>query len=178
MELELLSKENIDIAIKIQAEIFPLENGSEDLKEALENVCPPHQFLQKYWLVKRDNKYIGLCGVYAYKFAPKDAWLGWFGVTKNMRRKGYGTEILAKTMKLAKDLGFENFRLYTDEEDNSNAVKLYEKFGMEREEYNNPQDVHYEIGKTLIYSISLTEKPIIPWDNKNLFLNSHEEKNK
>lgn len=50
MELELLNDYNIDIAIKIQREIFPLENGSEDLKESIANICPPHQFLQKYWL--------------------------------------------------------------------------------------------------------------------------------
>ena len=53
MKLELLNDDNIDIAIKIQRDIFPLENGSEDLKEALANICPPHQFLQKYWLANQ-----------------------------------------------------------------------------------------------------------------------------
>ena len=58
MEFELLNVDNIDVAIRIQKEIFPFENGSEDLKEALNNVCPSHQFLQKYWLVKSEDKYL------------------------------------------------------------------------------------------------------------------------
>ena len=55
MEFEILSKENLDIAIKIQHDIFPLENGSEDLKETINERLPNHQFLQKYWLAK-ENK--------------------------------------------------------------------------------------------------------------------------
>ena len=178
MKLELLNNENIDIAIKIQKEIFPLENGSEDLKEALANISPPHQFLQRYWLAEENGVYIGICGLYAYKFAPKDAWLGWYGVLNNKRGKGFGKSILKEIMEIAKNMGFETFRLYTDEEDNSTAIKLYEKIGMIRESYNNPKDVHFEIGNTLIFSKSLINKNTMLWNNKNLYLNSHEEKNK
>ena len=143
MELELLNDDNIDIAIKIQREIFPLENGSEDLKEAL-----------------------------------ADAWLGWFGVVEDERRKGFGTQILNDTMQIARDMGFDTLRLYTDEEENDIAIKLYEKIGMIREIYNNPEDVHFEIGNTLIFSKGLINEKTTLWNNKNLFLNSHEEKNK
>ena len=178
MKLELLNNDNIDIAIKIQKELFPLENGSEDLKEALLNISPPHQFLQRYWLAKDNDKYVGICGLYAYKSAPKDAWLGWYGVIASERGKGLGKLILTEIMTTAKELGFETFRLFTDEEDNSTAIKLYEKLGMVREIYNNPEDVHFEIGNTLIFSKSLTNEKTTLWNNKNLYLNSHEEKNK
>jgi hypothetical protein len=53
-----------------------LKNGSEDLKETINEGLPNHQFLQKYWLAKVNNEYIGICSLYAYKSAPKDAWLG------------------------------------------------------------------------------------------------------
>ena len=178
MKLELLNDDNIDIAIKIQRDIFPLENGSEDLKEALANICPPHQFLQRYWLAKDNDKYVGICGLYAYNSAPKDAWLGWFGVVEDERRKGFGTQILSNTMQIARDMGFDTLRLYTDEEENDIAIKLYEKIGMIREIYNNPEDVHFEIGNTLIFSKGLINEKTTLWNNKNLFLNSHEEKNK
>ena len=178
MYLELLNTKNIDIAIKIQKEIFPLENGSEDLKEALNSICPPHQFLQRYWVAKENDEYVGICGLYAYKFAKKDAWLGWYGVLDEKRGKGFGKTILIDVMNKAKEMGFENFRLYTDEEDNAVAIKLYEKMGMTKEFYNNEEDVHFHIGKTLIYSKSLTDKKVLLWDNKNLYLNSHEIKNK
>ena len=178
MEFEILSKENLDIAIKIQHEIFPLENGSEDLKETINEGLPNHQFLQKYWLAKVNNEYIGICGLYAYKSAPKDAWLGWFGVVESARGKGYTTKILEFSMQQAKKLGFETLRLYTDEEDNACAIKLYEKFGMISEIYDNPEDMHFEISKTLIFSKSLIDKSTTLWNNKNLYLNAHDEKNK
>ena len=56
--------------------------------------------------------------------------------------------------------------------------KLYEKIGMIKEVYDNPEDIHFEVGNTLIFSISLTNAETRLWNNKNLFLNSHEEKNK
>jgi len=178
MNLEVLNDENINSAIEMQKEIFPLENGSEDLKEALNNICPPHQFLQKYWLAKDNGRYVGICGLYAYKFAPKDAWLGWFGILENARGKGLGTFLLKEIMGKAKKMGFDTLRLYTDEEDNAVAIKLYEKIGMIKEVYDNPEDIHFEVGSTLIFSISLTNAETRLWNNKNLFLNSHEEKNK
>ena len=178
MEIELLNNKNINDAIKIQKNLFPLENGSEDLKEALNNVCPPHQFFQRYWLVKVGAKYVGIFGFYAYKHSPKDAWLGWYGVVEDERKKGYGKQILLEAMKIARDLGFDTLRLFTDEEDNDKAVLLYKKLEMLEEEYVNPEDIHFEIGRTLIFSKSLTDKITKPWNNKNLYLNSHEEKNK
>jgi RimJ/RimL family protein N-acetyltransferase len=83
-------------------------------------------------LAKVNNEYIGICGLYAYKSAPKDAWLGWFGVVESARGKGYATKILEFSMQQAKKLGFETLRLYTDEEDNASAIKLYNKFGMKK----------------------------------------------
>ena len=177
VKFEVLDKSNIEYAIKIQKDIFPLENGSEDLKETIDNKLPSHQFLQKYWLAKIDDKYVGICGLYAYNSAPKDAWLGWFGVVEDERGKGLATKILKFAMEQAKNLGFETFRLYTDEEDNSSAINLYNKFGMISEIYDNPEDLHFEISKTLIFSTSLTEKPTTLWNNKNLYLGAHDKKN-
>ena len=160
MEFELVIPENVEIAIKIQKEIFPLENGSEDLREASLGICPSHQFLQKYWLAKQYNEYVGIVGLYAYKNYPKDAWLGWFGVSKQYQRKGYGKQILSFAKNEALNNGFNTLRLYTDEEDNFIATKLYERLGMIKEEYINKDDIHLQISKTLIYSVSLTDSNV------------------
>ena len=177
IEFEKLSRENLEIAVKIQNDIFPLENGSEDLKESISGEASAQYSLLKYWLAKIKEKYVGICGLYAYKDFPKDAWLGWFGVIEDERGKGYATNILNFSMAQAKQLGFETLRLYTDEQDNATAVKLYDKFGMKSEIYDNPDDVHFEISKTLIFSKSLTDQPTTLWNNKNLYLNAHEGKN-
>ena len=177
MQFEEVVPKNVKIAIGIQKEIFPLEIGAEDLREASQGICPNHQFLQKYWLANSNDEYIGIVGLYAYKDYPKDAWLGWFGVVEEYRNKGFAKQIMSFIMNKALQMGFDNLRLFTDEEDNLIATKFYEKLGMRKEEYINNEDTHFEIGKTLIYSISLTGKQVNLWNNKNLFLNSHEQKN-
>ncbi|MBQ8748981.1 MAG: GNAT family N-acetyltransferase [Clostridia bacterium] len=176
MIFEELNNENIDMAIKIQHDIFPVENGSEDLKDSL-NGLPEYYSVLKYWLPKVDGKVVGICGIYAYKLYPKDAWLGWFGVIDDERRKGYATEILSFVTEKAKEMGFNALRLYTDEQDNVSAVKLYKKLNMIDEVYSNEEDSHFEISKTLIFSKSLNDEPVKLWNNKNLFLNAHDEKN-
>ena len=174
---EELSQNNLELATKLQNDIFPLENGSEDLKESVENGVPSHQTIQRYWLAKVGNEYIGITGIYAYKVAPNDAWLGWFGVEEKARGNGYATQILDWTINKVKQLGFETLRLYTDEEDNSEAVRLYEKFGFMSEVYDNPEDVHFEISKTLIFSKNLLGKKTKLWNNKYLGLGAHDKKN-
>lgn len=176
MDFEVVDQQNVGQAIRIQNEIFPLENGSEDLKEAVSGNLQSYQLL-KYWLAKDENKFVGISGLYAYKEYPQDAWLGWFGVLESERGKGYATKIMQFIMQQAKQLGFESLRLYTDEQDNAKAVNLYNKLGMTSELYNNPEDVHFEISNTLVFSKSLTDKPVTLWDNKNLFLGAHDEKN-
>ena len=172
----MVDKQNVGQAIRIQNEIFPLVNGSEDLKEAVSGNIQSYQLL-KYWLAKDENKFVGISGLYAYKEYPQDAWLGWFGVLEGERGKGYATQIMEFTKQQAKQLGFESLRLYTDEQGNAKAVKLYNKLGMIGELYNNPEDAHFEISNTLIFSTSLTNKPVTLWNNKNLFLGAHDEKN-
>ena len=177
IELEELNEDTLEKGQSIQHDIFPEENGLEDLRESVYKEIPSHQFMINYYLPKIDNRYVGITGLYAYKDYPHDAWLAWFGVLEGERRKGYGAKILKQTMARARELGFETLRLYTDEEDNKNAIKLYEKFGMTSEVYDNPNDPHFEFSKTLIYSISLTGNKVEPWNNKYLDLSGHDQRN-
>ena len=174
MEYLIVDDKNVKTAIEIQEKIFPLESAEDALRRAATNNIYSYLKSLKYWLVKKNGKYVGICGLYAYKSDPKDAWLGWFGVLESERKKGYGTQILSHIMQLAKELGYENFRLYTDEISNAKAVKLYESFGMIREIYNNSEDSHFQIGNTLIFSKNLLNKPTSLWNNKNLFLGGFE----
>ena len=177
LNFEELNQNNLEFAIKLQNNIFPLENGSEDLKENAGNRVPSHLTINREWLAKAGKEYVGITGIYAYKIAPNDAWLGWFGVAEKARGNGYATQILNWTINKVKQLGFETLRLYTDEEDNAEAVKLYKKFGFISEVYNNPEDVHFEISKTLIFSKNLSDKKTTLWNNKYLGLGAHDKKN-
>lgn len=178
MQYKPVCKENLVVAIQIQKALFPQEEGKQDLIDSMNHTQPPHQFLQKHWVAYLEKQPVGIVGIYAYKAYPKDAWLGWYGVLQEFRKRGFGKEIFEFAKNEAVKLGFENLRLYTDEEDNYIATKLYEKFGMESEYYKNPEDKYYTKSRVLIYSTSLTDKPCEKWNSKNLSLGDHDKWNK
>lgn len=171
MELILVDKSNYKDAIKIQNNIFPKEDGTLNILASLDidafhkiTGMQYHYIRNQYYLAKENGKYIGITGLYNYNL--EEVWLGWFGILSNYRNKGYGTELLRKTVDLATSLNFKTIRLYTDYIDNHVATFLYEKEDFVQEKYtfeNLPYDCR-------IYSKSLTDNEVTLWDNKNLYL--------
>lgn len=176
MTFEELSQKNLDTGIYIQNTIFPDEKADADLKDSISGNMSPRYFFQKYWLIKDKNQYLGICGLYAYKEYPKDAWLGWFGIFEEHRREGHGSEAISYCAKQAKKLGFEHLRLYTYKT-NDVAQSFYTKFGMTSEIYNRQDDKHIDSGGTLIFSKNLNRKKVSPWANRNLYLLEHDKEN-
>ncbi len=151
MKFEEVTKDNLEQAKIVQRLIFPNEDGSNDLFYSTENDRVLLRMF-KYFLVRVKGKIIGITGLYSFISYPEDVFLGWFGVVPDERLKGFGEKILIKTEQLAKSLGYKNIRLYTDQIDNSNAVRLYQKFGYISEVYNNKNDiVKNNVGKILIF---------------------------
>ena len=172
-----VDKKNRKTAIKIQKEIFPLECGEFDINASVSGEIPSWDSFIKYYLIKQDKVFVGICGVYAYKDYPKDAWLAWFGVLEPFRRKGIGTLALNFCIETAREMGYETFRLYTDDVENATAIELYKKIGMNGEEYTNKKDLHFEVGKTFVFSLSLNGKKPALWKNKRLYLKEHDTAN-
>ena len=176
---EKVTKDNLDVAIKTQNAIFPKENGALNLKASADEA-----FIEKvygknfresvdFWICKNSNdEAVGITGIYAYEEYPEDAWCAWYGVIPNEQGKGYGKKILLWTMETAKEMGFENFRLYTDLDDNNIAVELYRKVGMIEEPYV-AEDMGSE--KIVIFSKSLNSPVTEKFGNKNLSLLKQEE---
>ena len=167
MEFIEINMQNIFEATDIQMEIF----GAKDCAylcyiQHIQNNDPA------YYIVKDEDKVVGVSGIYVEPFEPNTAWLGWYGVREEHRKKGYGTKILEKTIEIAKELGFKHFRLYTDVI-NPNAHKLYDRVMDYKEEYSEPNF------KVLIYSKSLCEKPCPKLNNKfiNLAAKDKEQDN-
>ena len=128
----LVDKSNVDLAIKIQNEIFPEEDGQEELLEAVKSGKSKRMSLLKYWICYSDTKPIGICGITQYADYPDDAWLGWYGVRKEHRRQGFGRKMFEYVKSLAYQMGYKHLRLYTDEQDNKIAIITYKKY-----EYTN-----------------------------------------
>lgn len=172
-----LNKKYLSDAIKLQKRLFPLESGKADLTLGANGKTAENQSLLKYWLAQKGSEIIGIVGIYAYKDYPKDAWLGWFGVDEKYRKKGIGGALFDFAVQKAKELKFQSLRLYTDDQDNADAVLFYEKKGMISEKYTNEQDSWFQLGNTLIFSLSLDKKECKLWNNKYLALNIHENLN-
>lgn len=171
---EKVSNENLDLAIEVQKTIFPNENGALNLKASADKRFIEDVYGKNYrksvdfWICKnKDGEPIGITGIYSYVEYPNDAWCGWFGIMPNMQGKGYGRKLFSWTMEKAKEMGFENFRLYTDLEDNNVAAELYRKVGMIEEPYT-AEDMGDE--KIVIFSKSLVSEIDEKFGNKNLFL--------
>ena len=176
LKYEKVTEENINIAIKVQNRIFPLEDGLDDLNESI-NKSKKYYDKLEYYLIQNGEYYVGITGIYSHKEYPDDAWVGWFGILPMFRRNHYGLEALEFTKQRAKEMGFKALRLYTDDKYNEASISLFEKFGMVKEVYEAEDGKYYKIGNMLIYSLSLDDQPVELWKNKNIFLEEHEMKN-
>ena len=162
---------NYKKAIEIQNKIFPEEDGTVNILASLDrnlfiektgmNYVDDHV---KYYIVYDNNEEVGITGLYHYD--NESAWLPWFGVLPNKRRKSYGKKILLKTIDMAKQRGFKTMRLYTDRVENAIAIKLYEKIGFVGEKYS-AEELTYDC---YIYSKSLCDEQVKLWNNKLLGL--------
>ena len=180
MKFEKVTNNNLELAIEVQRNIFPNEDGTINLK-----ICADPSLVKKYygkkenfrqifvsWICKDDEyKPIGITGIYSYFEYPQDAWLSWFGVLPEHRELGYGERILKWTMNKSKKLGFNNLRLYTDLKDNFKAVELYKKIEMIKEPYT----VEEIDGDIFIFSKSLISDKTEQFGNHILFLKEQEE---
>lgn len=176
MELKIVDFDNYNEAIRIQNEIFPHEDGTINILASLDRnlfmkitgIFYPDDKV-KYYIAILKNEPIGITGLYSIN--KKEVWLAWFGILPNYRNRGYGEELLKETINLAKKLGYEGLRLYTDKVGNSKAIKLYEKVGFIGEKYL-AEKLSYDCW---IYSKNLESKEIELWDNKNLNLSYQSE---
>ena len=174
IKFQKISKNNLELACKIQNEIFPNEDARENYNECI-NKAPYRKELD-YYIAYLDNNPIWVTGIYSYHEYPDDAWLGWFGILNNYRGNWFGGKILDMTIELAKEKWYKNFRLYTDEFATS-AHKLYESRWLIKEKYNRPDDEdQYFQSEIYIYSIGLIGNNIELWDNKLLWLKQQGEK--
>ena len=96
-----ITYDNLELACKIQNEIFPEEDARQNFIEQIEN--DPYRKELDYYIAYVDDEPIGVTGIYSYHEYPIDAWLGWFGILEKYRNNGYGAITLDKTIQLAKE---------------------------------------------------------------------------
>lgn len=172
-----VTKSNYKKAIAIQSRLFPDREAKHDILESVGKTAKSYSFLN-YYLIQADNNIVGITGFYAYDIYPNDAWMGWFDILPEYDQSNIEKQSVDFIKEKAKEYGYSTLRVYSDEIADKDMNKVYENAGMTKEEYKNEEGQYFKVGKMLIYSISLDGKPLEKWNNKLLFLASHDERNK
>lgn len=165
LTFERITKENINMAVQIQQEIFPKYSAKTNYEESVSGATD-----NEYFLIKLQELYVGITGIYCCESDSDSAWLGWFGIREGFRRNNLGTMALQFFEEMALAKGYKFARLYTDENNNDVALSFYKSNGYIGESYHNNQDPACAKNKVIIFSKSLTSDPVILWDNKNINL--------
>lgn len=161
--------DNLQIALDIQHRIWPTESVDDDY---LEKVQYPEDTGNVSWLVYRGDTLVGLTGVFA--FDPEEPgydqeesiWMDWFAILPEFRRQHLGQQVLIDTINYCRGLGkYKYFRLDTTDLPGRPAVSMYDRIMPLREDYT-AEDTPDNKQHYLIYSCSLDDSPIKPWNNR------------
>lgn len=175
LNFEEVTSNNLELAVNIQNNIFPLEDGRKNYIEGIVN--DPYRKEMINYIVYNADKPIGVVGLYSYNEYPYDAWLSWFGILDEYRNKGYGYLAFDFFERIAREKGYKSIRVYTSD-DFDKAINLYKSKGMIMEKYSNELESSEINNETIIFSKSLTEEKIKLWNNKYLQLTAQSEKEK
>lgn len=171
MRLELINKDNIKYAIKLENEIFPEYNAKNNYYDSLKDVSN-----SKFFLIYDDAICVGISGLYWYKTDKDNVWLGFFGIKEEYRRLKYGNRSLKLTEEYAKKLGYKFMRLFTDKLDNYIAINFYINNGYTFEDYNSNEEILKNEFNVVIGSKSLCKENVKPWNNKFINLSKQTKK--
>ena len=171
MHLERITENNIDFAVSIQEELFPGESARVNYEESLEDSSG-----YEYYLIYEDDDCVGIIGLYCYPDDPDNAWLGWFGIREDFRRRHLGSAALKRFEDMAISEGYRFARLYTDALNNDAAIAFYQSNGYISEPYLNSEDPACLQYITLIFTKPLSDDPLIFWNDRNIHLTEQIEK--
>lgn len=165
LRYERINKDNIITAAKVQYEIFP---NSSAYSKYLQEIKDDKNGLPVSFLVFEGELPIGVVGLYEIPEYSDTIWISWFGLLKNYRLKGYGSQILRDIIEKARRYNKDFLRLFTYEKWNSEAQEFYKKHMQIGEYYTNKDDDQFNIkeGKCKIFGLSLSGKKIDFWNDK------------
>jgi len=124
MILTRITEDNMAYALAVQEKLFPGESARANFEESIDDTTD-----YEYYLLYDTEACVGIIGIYQYPEEPDSAWLGWFGIREEYRRKHLGSTALRIYEKMAAERGYRFARLYTDAESNEAAIAFYKANG-------------------------------------------------
>ena len=166
MILVRIDPDSIMSAIAIQRTLFPNCDGTVNFMEAVEGISG-----YEYWILYVEGTPVGISGIYSLQEDPESAWLGWFGILPEFRRKKLGSEALSLFEQEARKRGFRFARLYTARWNNDVAKSFYANNGYVEEYYDCQEDSGASVEALSIFSKALYPDGELPaWNNRNMHI--------
>ena len=173
-----VTPESLPTALEIIHRIWPNAEVDEDF---LDKPLHPEDDTNVTWLVYAGDELIGLTGIFTFdEDEPgyddaESVWMDWFAILPEYRKNHYGSQVLLDTIEYCKKLKpYKYFRIDTTYFENRPTVGLYDKYMPLREEYT-AEDTPGKKQHYLIYSCSLDNSPVKPWNNHFLDLGDDSE---
>lgn len=146
IRIERLERDRLEDARKLVWRVFPhqslperlsfwaIANSNSPLVRQLITWAGVDDFLDLWGAVdQHTGRLVGTTGLYTYtRDKAEAAWLAWFCVDSEIRRRGIGSRLLDFTIQEARNTGRQYLRLYTSDRPNEAAAQfLYESRGLE-----------------------------------------------
>lgn len=91
---------------------------------------PEESYLWEVWIIKQDDKTIGICGLYSIdKDSVENLWLGWFGIIPDFRFQKLGNVVIDFLKEKAKEIGATNIMSYVGSD--GKPLTFYKRNGFE-----------------------------------------------
>lgn len=152
--IEKLKKEDIESAYEVIEDAF--ENNEPEAKKFLTASFEERKAFGalEFYVAKVNKKIVGVMGVFALEWAPKDVlWLCYPSMKKGFQGKGLGTKLLNRIIKEVKNKGIK--RICADSSFSPESVKkFYEKNGFLETGY---MEDYYKPGETIKYLVKTIE---------------------
>lgn len=165
---------NLQLALSIQHQVWPDEEPDQDYKS---KPLHPDDSSNVSWLVYHSNNLIGLTGVFTFDahepaYDQNDSiWMDWFAILPEFRGRGFGKQVLLDTIEYCRKLQKHKFfRIDTVYYPDRPAVSLYDSI-MELKEKYSAESLDEPGQYYLVYSRSLDDSRLKPWNNRLLNLN-------
>ncbi len=157
---EIITKLNVKDALVVADSTFDSEYDREYIRQTYDRLLDgsncyfderlkSNLVLLPYFLYRSDEKPCGIGGLYFHQDTPSSFWLGWFGVSPQFHRKGFGKQIIEHTKDLVTVFCGKELLVYLDNSNNL-AKKFYEKVG-----FSLKQEIQVDETPSSIYNMEL-----------------------
>lgn len=153
---KVLDENNIDLAIKLQEEIFAEDKKSLEYFNQTVHADNPNI---KYYLAYLNKEVIGITGYYELAEYPDDIFIGRFGILPNYRNNGLGKRLFLDTINMVYRLDKKFLRIIVNDHIRLSIEPLCKEYMDTWESYDE---------ETIIYSKNLTHEEMPKWNKRYL----------